>query len=77
MHLSMQPSFNGCWRSLANASIGKSLTSSHEEVDAMIEAPDLATWIGRRDHVLLLVAGHSGFRVSELTGQVQDVHALT
>jgi site-specific recombinase XerD len=51
---------------------------THEEVDAMIEAPDLATWIGRRDHVLLLVAGHSGFRVSELTGlKVQDVHALT
>ena len=48
---------------------------THEEVDAMIEAPDLATWIGRRDHVLLLVAAHSGLRVSELTSlRIEDVH---
>jgi len=40
---------------------------THEEVDAILLAPDLATWIGRRDHVLLLVAAQSGFRVSELT----------
>jgi site-specific recombinase XerD len=38
-----------------------------KEVDALLEAPDLATWIGRRDRALLLVAVQTGLRVSELT----------
>jgi integrase/recombinase XerD len=38
-----------------------------EEVDALLAAPDSATWIGRRDHALLLVAVQTGLRVSELT----------
>ena len=36
------------------------------EVDALLVAPDLSTWIGRRDHALLVVAVGTGFRVSEL-----------
>lgn len=36
------------------------------EVDALIAAPDRTTWIGRRDHALLIVAIQTGLRVSEL-----------
>ncbi len=44
------------------------------EVDAVLDAPDLATWIGRRDRALLLVAVQTGLRVSELTSlRRQDV----
>lgn len=44
------------------------------EVDALLAAPDRDTWVGRRDHALLLVAVQSGLRVSELTELVlQDV----
>ncbi|MGH3439619.1 MAG: tyrosine-type recombinase/integrase [Pseudonocardiaceae bacterium] len=38
------------------------------ETDALVAAPDQTTWTGRRDHALLLVAIHTGLRVSELTG---------
>ena len=38
-----------------------------KEIDAVLDAPDPATWIGRRDHALLLVAVQTGLRVSELT----------
>jgi integrase/recombinase XerD len=37
------------------------------EIDALLQAPDLAAWIGRRDHALLVVALQTGLRVSELT----------
>lgn len=44
------------------------------EMDALVSAPDRATWSGRRDHALLLVALQTGLRVSELTGlRCQDV----
>ena len=36
------------------------------EVDALLAAPDRTTWIGRRDHALLLLAVQTGLRVSEL-----------
>lgn len=39
-----------------------------EEVDALLDAPDRASWEGRRDHVLLAVAVQTGLRVSELVG---------
>jgi site-specific recombinase XerD len=46
-----------------------------EEIDAMLAAPDQATWLGRRDHALLLVAAQTGLRVSELTSLTRgDVH---
>ena len=39
-----------------------------EEIEALLEAPDRRTWIGRRDQALLTVAVQTGLRVSELTG---------
>lgn len=41
---------------------------SRPEIDALLAAPDQATWFGRRDHALLLVAVQTGLRLSELTG---------
>ena len=38
------------------------------EVDALLAAPDIASWAGRRDHAWLLLAIQSGLRLSELTG---------
>jgi site-specific recombinase XerD len=38
------------------------------EMDALLAAPNLGTWLGQRDHALLLVALQTGLRVSELTG---------
>lgn len=43
------------------------------EVDTLLAAPTRTTWLGRRDHALLLVAIRTGLRVSELTGlRVRD-----
>ena len=43
------------------------------EVDAMLAAPDRDVWIGRRDHMLILIAVRTGLRASELTGlHVED-----
>ena len=45
-----------------------------DEVAALLSAPDPATWIGRRDRTLLLVAVQTGLRVSELIAlRRQDV----
>ena len=41
---------------------------TRDEVEALLTSPDRATWPGRRDHLLLLVAVQTGLRVSELTG---------
>jgi integrase/recombinase XerD len=38
-----------------------------KEIDTLLAAPDLTTWIGRRDRALLLLAVQTGLRVSELT----------
>src|SRR3990170_1381733 len=37
------------------------------EIDALLAAPERGTWLGRRDHALLLLACQTGLRVSELT----------
>lgn len=37
-----------------------------QEVDALVRAPNPATWLGRRDRALLLVAVQTGLRVSEM-----------
>lgn len=37
-----------------------------EEIDALVAAPNPATWLGRRDRVLLVLAIQTGLRVSEL-----------
>lgn len=43
------------------------------EVEALLAAPNRKTWLGRRDHALLLVAVRTGLRVAELTGlRVED-----
>ena len=36
------------------------------EIEALLQAPDLTTWLGRRDHTLLLTMITTGVRVSEL-----------
>jgi len=36
------------------------------EADALIEAPDRNSWLGARDHALLLTMSETGLRVSEL-----------
>lgn len=44
------------------------------EIEALLAAPSQATWSGRRDRMLLLIAVQTGLRVSELTGlRGQDV----
>lgn len=47
---------------------------NREEIEALLAAPDTSTWLGRRDHALLLVALSTGLRLSELTSlRCQDV----
>lgn len=44
------------------------------EVKALLDAPDQKTWLGKRDHTLLVVAIHTGMRLSELLGlKWQDI----
>jgi integrase/recombinase XerD len=49
---------------------------TREEIDALVAGPDTTTWIGRRDHALLLVAIQTGLRVSELIGLQRQHVAL-
>lgn len=37
------------------------------EIDSLLEVPNRKTWIGRRDHALLMLMIQTGVRVSELT----------
>jgi integrase/recombinase XerD len=41
---------------------------TEDECAALVAAPNLTTWIGRRDRALLLVAVQTGLRNSEITG---------
>ena len=44
------------------------------EIESLLEAPDVGTWGGRRDRLLLALAVQTGLRVSELIGLCcQDV----
>lgn len=38
-----------------------------EQIEALLDAPDKTTWIGRRDRAILLLAVQTGLRVGELT----------
>jgi integrase/recombinase XerD len=38
------------------------------ELQVLLDAPDQATWIGRRDHALILLTAQTGLRASELIG---------
>jgi integrase/recombinase XerD len=45
-----------------------------KEIKALLRAPDRNSWLGRRDHALLLVAIQTGVRVSELVAlRVGDI----
>ena len=47
---------------------------SHEQMQAVLEAPDRTTWSGQRDHVMLNTFYNTGARVSEIIGlRVNDV----
>lgn len=41
---------------------------TRSELEAVLGSVDKSTWIGRRDHALLLVAAQTGLRLSEITG---------
>ena len=41
---------------------------NQEEIEALLAAPDQKSWLGRRDHVLLLLVVQTGMRLSEMTG---------
>jgi site-specific recombinase XerD len=45
---------------------------SRPEIEALLQAPDLTAWAGRRDQLLLLVAIQTGLRLSELTKLKQE-----
>jgi integrase/recombinase XerD len=47
------------------------------EIDALLEAPDRTTWLGRRDHAMILVAIQTGVRVSELVNLTISAVSLT
>ena len=42
------------------------------EIDAVLAAPDLNTWAGRRDRTFLLVAVQTGLRLSEMTSLCRE-----
>jgi site-specific recombinase XerD len=48
-----------------NRSLVRYLT--RPEVEALLAAPDQATWHGRRDHAFILTAVQTGLRLSEIT----------
>ena len=51
---------------------------TEQEADALIGACNRATWTGRRDHTLLVLAIQTGLRISELIGLVvSDVNLGT
>jgi len=42
------------------------------EIEAILAAPDRTTWVGRRDHAMLLLAAQTGLRLSELISLDRD-----
>jgi integrase/recombinase XerD len=47
---------------------------SVQQMQALLNAPDRATWIGRRDHAILILALQTGLRASELVNiQCRDL----
>src|SRR5207244_4090401 len=48
---------------------------TEDEITALLAAPDRATWTGRRDHALLMLACQTGLRATELiTLTISDTH---
>jgi integrase/recombinase XerD len=51
---------------------------TESELDALIDAPDRASWTGRRDHAIIILLAQTGLRASELTGLAcGDIHLGT
>jgi integrase/recombinase XerD len=51
---------------------------TEEEMTALLATPDLASWTGRRDQALLVLACQTGLRATELTSlAIGDVHLGT
>ena len=51
---------------------------TEDEITALLAAPDLDTWTGRRDRALLMLACQTGLRATELTTfAISDVHLGT
>ncbi len=51
---------------------------TRDEVQALLSAPDTATWCGRRDRIMLVLLYNTGARVSEMLGiRVSDVSLAT
>jgi len=51
---------------------------TEEEITALLAAPDLTAWTGRRDRALLMLASQTGLRATELTSlTIGDVHLGT
>jgi len=49
-----------------------------KEMIALLEAPDRSTWVGHRDHLVLLVALQTGLRASELVNlRREDIVLVT
>ncbi len=46
------------------------------EIEAVLAAPDRTTWLGRRDHTLMLLATQTGLRLSELIGLSREAIEL-
>jgi integrase/recombinase XerD len=40
---------------------------THEEIECLLQIPDRGSWIGRRDHAVLMLMIQTGLRVSEVT----------
>ena len=60
---------HGSWPSRPNAATGRwSPTSPSPRSTRCSPRPTAATWTGRRDHALLLLAVQTGLRISELIG---------
>ena len=49
---------------------------THTEVNELLKAPDQSTWLGQRDHLLLVVGIETGLRVSELSGLCSEQMVL-
>lgn len=47
------------------------------EVDALLVSVDKKTWVGRRNHAMLLLAVQTGLRLSEITGLRQNDAVLS
>jgi site-specific recombinase XerD len=51
---------------------------TYDEVNALLAAPDVTTWTGRRDHTLLTMAVQTGLRISEMCSLTcDDIHTGT